>query len=181
MHKITRFRPCRFYDGCEQQCKCVGYGDMVCLSRCPPLASPAPGQNCLTLADVSDPCCNITVCDDPVLDPEENVEKESSSSKGGFPTGAGKGGRILWDGEEHPMPEPIPGTSYSGVKLGDFQGFFHDVSGSVYALNQSTLLVKVLLPLNFPFITEKQQTCWVINWPSLENLPFNMGVIMYVN
>ena len=28
------------------------------------------------------------------------------------------------------------------LKLGDFEGFFHDVSGSVYALNQSSLLVK---------------------------------------
>ena len=55
----------RFYDGCEQQCQCMGFGDMVCLSRCPPTA-PAPGQNCYTLPDASDPCCNITVCDDPV-------------------------------------------------------------------------------------------------------------------
>ena len=65
----------RFYDGCEQQCQCMGFGDMVCLSRCPPTA-PAPGQNCYTLQDASDPCCNITVCDDPILDPEENVAKE---------------------------------------------------------------------------------------------------------
>ena len=153
------FPPKRFYDGCEQQCKCVGYGDMVCLSRCPPLASPAPGQNCLTLPDVSDKCCNITVCDDPVLDPEENVDKERGTAadqpqQDGFPQHPPKG-RILWDGEEHPRPEPIPGTNYSGVKLGDFEGFFHDVSGSVYALNQSTLLVKVLQPLNVPFISEK--------------------------
>lgn len=42
--------------------------------RCPPTA-PAPGQNCYTLPDASDPCCNITVCDDPVLDPDENVDK----------------------------------------------------------------------------------------------------------
>lgn len=67
----------RFYDGCEQQCQCLGFGDMVCSSRCPPTA-PAPGQNCVTLQDPSDPCCNITVCDDPILDPAENVEKEAS-------------------------------------------------------------------------------------------------------
>ena len=36
----------------------------------------------------------------------------------------------------------IAGTDLKGVKLGDFEGFFHDVSGSVYALNQSSLLVK---------------------------------------
>ena len=129
---------------------------MVCLSRCPPLATPAPGQNCLTLPDVSDPCCNITVCDDPVLDPEENVEKESS--KGFQPKG-----RILWDGEEHPRPEPIPGTNYSGVKLGDFEGFFHDVSGSVYALNQSALLVKVCSSTNLNFfvaVSRKKIPVW---------------------
>ena len=65
----------RFYDGCEKQCQCMGFNDMVCLARCPPTA-PAPGQNCYTLQDASDPCCNITVCDDPILDPELNVDKE---------------------------------------------------------------------------------------------------------
>ena len=51
--------------------KFCSYGDMVCLSRCPPTASAAPGQNCYTLPDASDPCCNITVCDEPSLDPEQ--------------------------------------------------------------------------------------------------------------
>ena len=44
----------------------MGFGDMVCGSRCQPTA-PAPGQNCYTLQDASDQCCNITVCDDPFL------------------------------------------------------------------------------------------------------------------
>ena len=70
----------RFYDGCEQQCQCMGFGDMVCLSRCPP-SSPAPGQNCYTLPDASDPCCNITVCDKPVPDPDQNVQKEGANSE----------------------------------------------------------------------------------------------------
>ena len=48
--------------------------------RCPPTA-PAPGQNCYTLPDISDPCCNITVCDDPVLDPKENVDKEQKQPR----------------------------------------------------------------------------------------------------
>lgn len=72
----------RFYDGCEQQCQCMGYGDMVCLARCPPTA-PAPGQNCYTLPDASDPCCNITVCDKPFLDPEQNVKKQQEEDEGG--------------------------------------------------------------------------------------------------
>ena len=44
---------------------------MVCLARCPPTAAAAPGQNCYTLPDASDPCCNITVCDEPSLDPDQ--------------------------------------------------------------------------------------------------------------
>ena len=45
---------------------------MVCLSRCAPTSSAAPGQNCYTLPDASDPdCCNITVCDEPSLDPDQ--------------------------------------------------------------------------------------------------------------
>ena len=58
----------------------MGFGDMVCLSRCPP-SSPAPGQNCYTLPDASDPCCNITVCDKPVPDPDQNVQKEGANSE----------------------------------------------------------------------------------------------------
>ena len=122
----------RFYDGCHQQCKCMGYGDMVCLSRCPPTTTPAPGQDCYTLTDVSDACCNVTVCDSPVL--SLNVDKEDKES------------RILnrpWlsttsvDGAL-----PIPGTGFNGVKVGDFVNFFHGISGSLYVLNQSSLLVK---------------------------------------
>ena len=125
----------RFYDGCEQQCQCVGYGDMVCLSRCPPTASAAPGQNCYTLPDISDTCCNITVCDDPVLDPEENVPKEEVTE-----------GRIVNHGQklptEMPNAKPIPGTEFKGVELGKFTEFHHGIAGTVYALNQSSLFVK---------------------------------------
>lgn len=71
----------RFYDGCEQQCQCMGYGDMVCLSRCPPTAPVSPGQNCYTLPDASDPCCNITVCDKPTLDPDQNVRKKEEDEE----------------------------------------------------------------------------------------------------
>ena len=53
-------------------CPVPSYGDMVCLSRCAPTSSAAPGQNCYTLPDASDPdCCNITVCDEPSLDPDQ--------------------------------------------------------------------------------------------------------------
>jgi hypothetical protein len=88
----------RFYDGCEQQCQCMGYGDMVCLSRCPPTA-PAPGQNCYTLPDASDPCCNITVCDKPVPDPDQNVPKEEISKEAKQP-------RVI---NEQELTEAFPG------------------------------------------------------------------------
>jgi len=155
----------RFYDGCEQQCKCVGYGDMVCLSRCPPpvvaSALAAPGQNCYTLPDISDPCCNITVCDDPVLDPEENVPKEEAfnddqnganddqDTAASTTNDDGNSGRILFNRDQKGLEAPpkngmekIPGTELEGIKVGVFQEFFHEVAGTVYALNQSALLVK---------------------------------------
>ena len=37
---------------------------MVCLARCPP-TNPGDGENCYTLPDVTDNCCNVTVCDKP--------------------------------------------------------------------------------------------------------------------
>ncbi len=85
----------RFYDGCEQQCQCMGYGDMVCLSRCPPTASAAPGQNCFTLQDASDPCCNITVCDKAELDPALNVNKKQQQVDGSAEEKSSKQPRIV--------------------------------------------------------------------------------------
>jgi len=54
----------RFYDGCDQQCQCMGFGDLVCLARCPP-TKPGLGEDCYTLPDITDNCCNVTVCDKP--------------------------------------------------------------------------------------------------------------------
>ena len=71
---MTSLKNISIFTGCEKQCECTESLDIVCLARCPPTA-PAPGQNCYTLKDASDPCCNITVCDDPVLDPELDVDK----------------------------------------------------------------------------------------------------------
>lgn len=162
----------RFYDGCEQQCQCMGYGDMVCLSRCPPTA-PAPGQNCYTLPDASDPCCNITVCDKPFLDPSQNVAKEDITIE-----------EVLKDGSEidsTPVPsledvveeterseeldtttqgvngplkesrivnapefaQPIPGLPFTGLHLGDFPNSGNNgISGKIFALNDTTLLLQ---------------------------------------
>ena len=124
----------RFYDGCEKQCQCIGNGDIVCLARCSPTTKPSPGQNCYTLADASDPCCNVTVCDDPVLDPDQNVLKEGINSR---PSRILKG-----DIKEDEVGSPIEGTSYTGLKIGEFSGYHYGVGGTLYALNESTLFIK---------------------------------------
>ncbi|XP_040573010.1 uncharacterized protein sas isoform X2 [Lepeophtheirus salmonis] len=120
----------RFYDGCDQQCQCMGYGDKVCLPRCPPTA-PAPGQNCVTLSDPSDHCCNITVCDEPVFDPQKNVDKQQQEIS--------KTPRIL----NRPSKETIiEGTEFEGISLGEFETLYHNVKGHVYAYNESTLFIQ---------------------------------------
>ncbi|CAG0885187.1 unnamed protein product [Darwinula stevensoni] len=52
-----------FNKGCEETCRCMGFGDISCFPRCPP---PSHGGNrgisCVTLPDPTDPCCTITVC-----------------------------------------------------------------------------------------------------------------------
>ncbi|XP_047482174.1 uncharacterized protein LOC125034466 [Penaeus chinensis] len=59
----------RYYNGCETQCTCMGFGDISCVPRCPPLkvVSETP-KRCETLPDPLDPCCSITVCDDETPD-----------------------------------------------------------------------------------------------------------------
>ncbi|XP_069993704.1 uncharacterized protein sas isoform X4 [Penaeus vannamei] len=59
----------RFYNGCETQCTCMGFGDISCVPRCPPLkvVSETP-KKCQTLPDPLDPCCSITVCDEETPD-----------------------------------------------------------------------------------------------------------------
>ncbi|XP_042885309.1 uncharacterized protein LOC122261629 [Penaeus japonicus] len=59
----------RFYNGCETQCTCMGFGDISCVPRCPPLkvVSETP-KRCETLPDPLDPCCSITVCDEETPD-----------------------------------------------------------------------------------------------------------------
>ncbi|KAK3879842.1 hypothetical protein Pcinc_015624, partial [Petrolisthes cinctipes] len=61
---VTYARNEKFYNGCETQCICMGFGDVSCFPRCPPLkvVSESP-KRCETLPDPLDPCCSITVCD----------------------------------------------------------------------------------------------------------------------
>nr|XP_045611196.1 putative epidermal cell surface receptor isoform X12 [Procambarus clarkii] len=66
---ITYAKNEKFYNGCETQCICMGFGDVSCFPRCPPLkvVSETP-KRCETLPDPLDPCCSITVCDEPTPD-----------------------------------------------------------------------------------------------------------------
>ncbi|KAK4294238.1 hypothetical protein Pmani_033123 [Petrolisthes manimaculis] len=66
---VTYARNEKFYNGCETQCICMGFGDVSCFPRCPPLkvVSESP-KRCETLPDPLDPCCSITVCDEETPD-----------------------------------------------------------------------------------------------------------------
>ncbi|KAG7160158.1 epidermal cell surface receptor-like [Homarus americanus] len=61
---ITYARDEKFYNGCETSCTCLGFGDVSCTPRCPPLkVVSATPKRCDTLPDPLDTCCSITVCD----------------------------------------------------------------------------------------------------------------------
>ena len=46
------------------------------------------------------------------------------------------------DVDEDEVGSPIPGTSYTGLKIGEFTGYNYGVGGTLYALNESTLFIK---------------------------------------
>ncbi|CAG7714174.1 unnamed protein product, partial [Allacma fusca] len=58
----TYAKDMKFFDGCEQQCMCLGKGDVSCKARCPP-AGPKVNEDCISLPDPIDKCCTVTVCD----------------------------------------------------------------------------------------------------------------------
>jgi hypothetical protein len=118
----------RFFDGCEQQCQCMGWGDLVCLARCPP-TTPGLGEDCYTLPDVTDACCNFTVCDKPTLEvPDVERVPEPLETL----AGRGKQPRVLEGGE---------GVT-EGVLLGEFVEHHHGVRGQLWAANESTLVIR---------------------------------------
>ena len=124
----------RFFDGCEQQCQCMGWGDLVCLARCPP-TTPGLGEDCYTLPDVTDSCCNFTVCDKPTLAvpdvervPGLLQEKEMVLSP---LTERAKQPRLI------DVPEEVP-----GVVLGSFNEHHHGVQGEVWAANSTTIVIR---------------------------------------
>ena len=123
----------RFFDGCEQQCQCMGWGDLVCLARCPP-TTPGLGEDCYTLPDVTDACCNLTVCDKPtILVPD--VER--------VPGLEVEGGRQLSPlTERAKQPRGIDGEEEQGVLLGTFQEHHHGVRGELWAVNSSMLVIR---------------------------------------
>ncbi|XP_065563841.1 uncharacterized protein LOC136029404 isoform X2 [Artemia franciscana] len=50
-----------FFDGCEQRCQCVGFGDVECTPRCSPLGQ-INAEDCRVQQDPNDPCCSILSC-----------------------------------------------------------------------------------------------------------------------
>ncbi|KAK8394527.1 hypothetical protein O3P69_006595 [Scylla paramamosain] len=66
---VTYAKHATFYNGCESQCVCIGFGDISCTPRCPPFkVMPEGAEKCETLPDPNDSCCSITVCDEPTPD-----------------------------------------------------------------------------------------------------------------
>ncbi|RXG72718.1 putative epidermal cell surface receptor [Armadillidium vulgare] len=56
-----------FTFGCDSKCLCMGFGDVSCYPRCPPIKdAPAKreGVMCETLIDPEDECCNVTGTED---------------------------------------------------------------------------------------------------------------------
>ena len=117
----------RWYDGCDQQCQCMGFGDVFCLPRCQPI-KPELGEDCYTLPDVTDSCCNVTVCDKPkheVPDVVKILSEEHGSS----------------NSEKQPRMNDLPDEG-STLYIGKFLEMHHGVQGKVYAHNESVLVVK---------------------------------------
>ena len=76
------------------------------------------------------------MCDDPILDPDQNVQKEGVEIEERL-------SRVLNNlVEDEEEGSPIPGTSYRGLKIGDFTEYHYGVGGILYALNESTLFIK---------------------------------------
>ena len=113
----------RWYDGCEQQCQCMGFGDVFCLPRCQPI-QPELGEDCYTLPDVTDSCCNVTVCDKPKNDVPDVVKISRPASVS----------------EKQPRMNDLP--SEGEVFIGNLAQMHHGVEGKVYAHNESTIIVK---------------------------------------
>ncbi|XP_066984324.1 uncharacterized protein sas isoform X7 [Macrobrachium rosenbergii] len=67
---VTYAKDEKFYKGCQTQCVCMGFGDVSCFSRCPPLKVLVSdtAKHCQTLPDPEDSCCSITVCDEETPD-----------------------------------------------------------------------------------------------------------------
>ncbi|XP_064089509.1 uncharacterized protein LOC135203613 isoform X1 [Macrobrachium nipponense] len=67
---VTYAKDEKFYKGCQTQCVCMGFGDVSCVPRCPPLKVLVSdtAKHCQTLPDPEDSCCSITVCDEETPD-----------------------------------------------------------------------------------------------------------------
>ena len=121
----------RWYDGCEQQCQCMGFGDVFCLPRCQP-TKPELGEDCYTLPDVTDTCCNVTVCDKPKHEVPDVVKIQSEEVSA--PSVA-----VL---EKQPRLNDLPAASEGEVFIGQLQQMHHGVEGrNLNGLNRAALII----------------------------------------
>ena len=150
-HKNSSYaRDERWYDGCEQQCQCMGFGDVFCLPRCQP-TQPGIGEDCYTLPDVTDSCCNVTVCDKPKHKVPDVVKIAPTAS------------------EKQPRMNDLP-SEENEIFIGSLAPMHHGVEGKVYAHNESTIIVK-----DFSYDGEGVD---VFFWAATQDTPGGEGVIL---
>ena len=108
----------RWYDGCAQQCQCMGFGDVFCLPRCQP-TQPELGEDCYTLPDVTDNCCTVTVCDKPRHVGPDVVKIQLTNS-------SAPGGGL----EKQPRMNDLPAAGEGEIYIGRLEELHHGVKGS---------------------------------------------------
>ena len=154
-----------FEDGCDKQCQCMGSGDLVCVPLCPP-TKPELGEDCYTLPDITNPCCNVTVCHKPKVSVPDVVKIAPLDTNEATTELVTLNQPKLT--EKKPRMNDLP--SKEGVYIGKFSQMHHGVQGELYAYNESILVVK-----DFSYSGEGVD---VFFWASTSDTPDGEGVIL---
>ena len=159
----------RWYDGCDQQCQCMGFGDVFCLPRCQP-TTPELGEDCYTLPDVTDTCCNVTVCDKPKHEVPDVVKITTDSSTSASEVSDTTTTINHRASEKQPRRMNELPAEDSQLYIGKLTEMHHGVQGEVYAHNESILVVK-----DFSYDGEGMD---VFFWAATEDTADGDGVIL---
>ena len=133
--------------------QCMGFGDVFCLPRCQP-TKPGLGEDCYTLPDVTDSCCNVTVCDQPKHEVPDVVKIPAAAAA---------------VSEKQPRRIEDPAAE-DAVYVGPLVEQHHGVAGEVWLHNETTLVVR-----NFSYDGEGVD---VYFWAATEDAADGAGVIL---